>query len=77
MRGRHGSPLHGTGTRDVATVALDALAVLLLVLSLTPAALIAVGSVLIVRETPNLINVLLNYISLGIKSYVRLSCDVL
>ena len=53
MRGSLGSPLRGTGTRDVPAVALDALAVLLLVLSLTPAASVAVGSVLIIRETPN------------------------
>ena len=55
MRGRlgSGSPLRGTGTRDVPAVALDTLAILLLVLSLASAASVATGSVLIVRETPN------------------------
>ena len=48
-----GSPLWGTGARDVPTVALDALAVLLfLLVLLAPTAILAVWAGKLVCETP-------------------------
>ena len=55
MRGRlgSGSPLRGTGTRDVPAVALDTLTILLFALSCTSASCFAVWAVKLVRETPD------------------------